>query len=438
MPEKVFHSLDLRSRENCEYQVVNNSFPKGDYGLPPFSIMGAGRSIAGSFFGNGTTVLQLSTNSRLIELDVLSQQVRVGASVTVAEVYNFLVSRGFSLNSLPSYPGVTIGGCIAANVHGQHHYREGCFGRNLVSFLLGHPEHGLKKVSPEIDQRLFDLTVGGFGLTGLILEATFRIIPLKTDVLHVSVREFGTILECYKKLLADKDKADFFHSWVDLTNLSNKGERGFLLRGIFDHKSKIGATKVKEEQGEKPHFLWKPKLFSGPALRLINYCYYFSNTHQFRTSKSLAKFIFPSGNRLWYFSMFGMQGIIEHQVLIPHESVVTYLTTLKKILVGKNPFISLCHLKLFAGKKKLLNFDGDGLCLAMHFRADKCSFETLSLLDHINIEHGCITNIIKDSRVPAGVLKRQYRQYDEFLDGILKYDSNRVFQSCISEKLFPF
>ena len=179
-------------------------------------------------------------------------------------------------------------------------------------------------------------------------------------------------------------------------------------------------------------------MFSSPVLGLINHYYYFSNTYRPRASKSLAKFIFPSVNRLWYFSMLGAQGLIEHQVLIPHEAVKSYLEKLKKILLHKRPLISLCHLKLFSGKRKLLNFDGDGLCLAMHFRADKCSFETLSLLDHINIEHGCITNIIKDSRVPAGVLKRQYTQYDEFLDGILKYDSNRVFRSCISEKLFHF
>ena len=84
----------------------------------------------------------------------------------------------------------------------------------------------------------------------------------------------------------------------------------------------------------------------------------------------------------------------------------------------------------------MLNFDGSGLCLAMHLRADQCSFEVLKHLDRINIEHGCITNIIKDSRVEPDVLRRQYSGYDEFVTGIINYDQELMFQNIISQRLF--
>ena len=123
-------------------------------------------------------------------------------------------------------------------------------------------------------------------------------------------------------------------------------------------------------------------------------------------------------------------------VLIPHKAVHSYLLEFKKTLLKKSPFISLCQLKLFKGKTNLLNFDGSGLCLAIHLRADRCSFDTLKHLDRINIEHGCITNIIKDSRVEPDILRKQCPGYDEFLTRLMDYDQKWTFQNIISQRLF--
>jgi FAD/FMN-containing dehydrogenase len=398
--------------------------------------MGAGRSITGAFFGKGTSVLQLQEDAPHVELDQEAHCVRVSASATVAHVYNFLIKRGYVLTGLPSYPGVTIGGCIAGNVHGQNHYREGCFGKNVISLSLAHPDLGLRTVSRENEQRLFNLTVGGFGLTGVITEATIKVVPITTDILEVSVRRFNSIAEGYQMMMLDKDETDYFHSWVDLTSLSSRGERGFVFRGIFSKKHEIRGIAVKHERQRRSHLPWKPNIFSGPVLKWVNEYYFRSNTRCIQKTIGIPKFVFPSNSRLWYFSMFGKTGLIEHQVLIPHEAVNSYLIELKRILLKKSPFISLCHLKLFKGNTNLLNFDGSGLCLAMHLRADQCSFEVLNRLDGINIEHGCITNIIKDSRVEPDILRRQYSGYDEFVTGIINYDQELTFQNIISQRLF--
>ena len=75
-------------------------------------------------------------------------------------------------------------------------------------------------------------------------------------------------------------------------------------------------------------------------------------------------------------------------------------------------------------------------CISMHFRSDRTLLDTLVRLDEINVNYGCITNIIKDSRVPASVLRRQYSEYDEFLERIVQYDPHRTFQNTISQKIF--
>ena len=201
--------------------------------------MGAGRSITGAFFGRGTSVLQFIELTPCIELDQKAHLVRVSASATVAYVYNFLITKGFILTGLPSYPGVTIGGCIAGNVHGQNHYREGCFGRNVTSLSLAHPNQGVKTISRDNEEKLFNLTVGGFGLTGVITEATLKVVPITTDVLDVSIQKFDSIAEGYQLMMIDKDETDYFHSWVDLTSLPSRGERGFFSVG---HSNKLAIS----------------------------------------------------------------------------------------------------------------------------------------------------------------------------------------------------
>ena len=436
MPKKVFRSLDLYSKEHCDYRLIGNSSTGSDFEGPPFSVMGAGRSITGAFFGKDTRVLQLESHNPRISLDQLKHQVRVCASATIGEVYNELIKNGFFLTALPSYPGVTVGGCIAANVHGQNHYCEGCFGENVLSLSIMHPEFGLKTASPTTNRNLFDLTIGGFGLSGVITEVTLRVVPLQTDMLQVSLQQFHSLAQSYELMMNEKEKYDYFHGWADLTNLSRHGERGFLLCAQFMKGEKFSEAKEISEGLRTSHLRWKPRIFTGSLLKWINEFYFRSNTYRPHTERVLADFIFPSKNRLWYFSMFGQLGIIEHQVLIPHASVRPYIAELKATLLEKKPFVSLCHMKLFKGQRKLLNFDGDGFCLAMHFRSDRTSLDTLVRLDEINVNYGCITNIIKDSRVPASVLRRQYSEYDEFLERIVQYDPHRTFQNTISQKIF--
>lgn len=436
MTKKLFRSLDLYSQGWCaDYSLCDE---KWDFDLhpPPYSIMGAGRSITGAFFGEDTCVIRLSEKNPTIELDSHSNIVRVSAAATVTQVYNYLIQRKRILKGLPSYPGVTVGGCIAANVHGQHHYREGCFGNHIVSLVLEHPAHGTREITRNEHSDLMDLTIGGFGLTGVIREAVIRVFPIHTDTLSVAITKFQSFLECYESLMADRQNVDYFHGWADLTRLSTDCQKGFYFRGYCKNGRGISASMIPQEKHRKQHLVWQPRLFTGFALKTINKIYYHSHTKLPPNHKTLSDFIFPSKNKLWYFSMFGKDGIIEHQVLVPHEAVQSYFQELNNTLIAQQPFIALCHMKLFRGKQKLLNFDGDGFCLAMHFKADDRSFRTLKRLDQINIEHGVITNIIKDSRVRGDVLKQQYSEFDEFLQKIHLYDPKRLIQNTISQKLF--
>lgn len=436
MSDRTFYSLDLYSKEVCEYLGLSKNYSDINSGCAPYSIRGSGNSITGASFGHQTTVLYLEPEKSHMDLNPDQNRLSVSASLTVRQIYNYLVEKGYTLTGLPSYPDVTIGGCIAANVHGQNHYREGSFRKNIIDLKIFHPKYGQIIISPHDSTKVFDLTVGGFGLTGVIIQATLRVIPIHTNLLECHVRRFDTLFDGYQMLVSDANGYDYFHSWANLSDLSKEGEKGFYYAAKYvDYKEIIGNYLEPDWQHRK-HLAIKPNLFGTQLLRGLNKIYYFTNARASTKVSVLSDFIFPSRSKLWYFSMFGNRGLIEHQVLIPHQSVEAYLKALRAILRKWNPLISLCHLKLFRGKQSLLNFDGEGLCLAMHLSNNPVSMDTLDEIDNLDIECGVIVNIIKDSRVSKDILCQQYPEYDKFVRRIDDYDKDRIFQNTISQKLF--
>ena len=133
------------------------------------------------------------------------------------------------------------------------------------------------------------------------------------------------------------------------------------------------------------------------------------NVRNRKTTKTLGDFIFPSMNRLYYFSLFGPAGLFEHQVLIPHASVKQYIKSFRSLVHEHTPLIPLCHMKLFHGLQNSISFDGSGFCLAIHVPANSKSTAFLQGLDEVDNKCGCIA---KDSLLFASTIETQYPQLD--------------------------
>ena len=435
MTMSTFRSLDLFSKESCRQKTIDETLSNCSFSDSPYSIRGAANSITAAWFGSGTTILDYKPSSPKLEFDEVRRCVSVSASLTVSQLQTYLVKKRFSLSGLPSYPNVTIGGCIAANVHGQNHFKEGCFGRGVIGLRLFHPKYGEFTASPTTSSDVFSLTVGGFGLTGIILEVTLAVVPINSNILECRLRKFDNLYMGYQLMAREVDDYDYFHSWVDLSNLKTEGERGFYYASKYQSCGEMFKRITMPSNPTNRHFKIKPNLLGSRLCSVVNKLYWYTNTRAGTKISELTDFIFPSKNRLWYFSMFGKAGLIEHQVLVANESVEEYLKDLRKLLRKWNPIISLCHIKLFRGNQSLLNFDGNGLCLAMHFARNATSLQVLDRIDDLDNEYSAFANIIKDSRLRKEVVAHQYPEYEEFSNRIHEYDKEHVFQNTISQRL---
>src|SRR5258708_4875251 len=139
---------------------------------------GGGYSYAAASFDGGSLVEDMTRLNRVLSIDPASRVVEVEAGMTLGDLFALTAPLGLWLPVQPGYPDITIGGCIAANVHGKNPHREGTFESSVVSLNLYHPQRGTVRIDRENETELFELTCGGYGLARIILAATLPLEPL--------------------------------------------------------------------------------------------------------------------------------------------------------------------------------------------------------------------------------------------------------------------
>ena len=434
-PVKKYTSLDLTTSVDCDWLSfdLKSTDPVLEKG-GKFSVRGAGTSLVAASFGTGSKVLELSGSTDML-LDEEAGLLKVSAATDLTAIYNFLAPKGYYLRAVPSHPSATVGGCIGYDAHGQNHYRDGTFCDQVVELELYHPAHGHREISRDSFAGIFELTLGGLGLTGVITEATLRVYPLSSGQIKLVRLPFNSFAESYGLFMEHRESHDFFHSLFELSGVSGQRQRGYVeLAKIVDEGSP--ASPVDYRYNGKLHRLVKPNIFGSSAMRYITRMHHHWKVRRRSEIMSLFDFLHPSAKRMFYFSMFGSRGLIEHQVLVPHEKVDAYFAELGDILNRYKPIIPLCHTKLFGGERKALRFTGSGYSYAIHVPNNQKHLRMLAEIDELDVDCGCIANIYKDSRLGKKEFEDQYgSEVASFTTRLKSYDPKLHFSHSLSQRL---
>ncbi|MDX2105242.1 MAG: FAD-binding protein [Candidatus Melainabacteria bacterium] len=410
-----------------------------------FISRGAGMSFAPASFAKDTISL-LNQGKSAIEFDKENKLVQVEAGISMGELGHFLMQKGFYLKTVPGYPSITVGGCIASDAHGKNQLQDGTFQNLVDSFELYHPAHGLQKVSRASNLKLFDLTCGGFGLTGHLLSCKLRISKLKSQYMNLHTEELTNIYDLPLALeRIFKRDCDMLLSWHNFLLNGNKFGHGFIQYGFFAKNlpfkpdtdtsliAKPDPGLFADSRGEG----WPP-LFGFPATSLMNSLYTYLQKMSCVSPKAipLSSCSFPSLKlRDLYFSAFGSTGFLEHQAVVPVFDFADYIDRIKWWLQANDLPITIASSKYFGGSGKYLQFKQAGICFAMDFPRCQKAYEFLEYLDQVCIELGCLPNIIKDSRIGAFCVSKTYREYEKFRKDLRDYDPARLCRSELSCRL---
>jgi len=408
-------------------------FPAG----APFIARGGGYSYAAASFGGGAASIEHAAFDRILDFDSASGEVRVEAGITLAALHRFLARRGWYLPTQPGYPAITVGGCIAAECHGKNHAKDGCFSRQVKTLELFHPAHGLMELSREREPDVFELTCGGFGLTGCIVSAVLQPRRLPGNEVTLRSEPLDDVRGLGPALRAAAREADFVYSWHDF----NAGDRapGLIVRGV------IGGEPAPDQDSRSPptrwlrwdnRSAWRVPAWNRASATLATALYRRAVARSRPVKTSLYDSLFPLQSRGGpYFRLFGAAGFCEFQAIVPEASFPGFCDAVFAYLRAHPLAITLASAKWFEDESRDLRFSGTGVCFALDFPRGGGADAFQAFLDGLCAEQRLRPSIIKDSRLPRAVVEKTYPAFGSFAQRLAAFDPERRCRSELSERL---
>lgn len=393
---------------------------------------GAGYSYCNASVSEIALVVDMLRMNRILNFNLDQATITVESGITVGELNQFVISKGYIIPVLPGYPAITVGGSIAFNVHGKSSFLTGTFGDIIENITLFHPEKGELSLSPKSNKDIFELTIGGMGLTGIILTATIRLKRIPGGRIHLKKISVNNVHDAVQAMIDNKDQYEFVYSWNNLNRYGNRFGQGFVYLETFAK----GTVKSGHYKNRLHNVHQIPGVQNKTLTKLMCYFYYIiQNLKSDESFLDLHKACFPIYGKEIYYYLFGKEGFREYQALFPFETYHQAFIELEELLKSKKYPVTLGSLKLFSGNRHLLNFNGPGVCLAMDVSANADSEDLFEMIDAICIKYNAIANISKDSRLSASTIQQMYPDYHEFKKRILAFDSGNHIHSDLKKRL---
>lgn len=384
---------------------------------------------------NARLTLSTLDHDRLLAFDPGTGRLTCEAGVLLSDLVDLFLPRGWFVPVTPGTRLVTVGGMIAADVHGKNHHLHGSFGRHVESLRLRTGD-GVVTCSRDQNPDLFRATIGGMGLTGVILEATFRLVPVETAWIR---QETVVCPNLDAAMAAFEASAGWTYTvaWIDCLARGARSGRSLLYRGEHARRDEIGRARPLRLPPKRR--LAVP--VNAPEIALNHWSVAAFNELYWRRGAGggtalvdAETFFYPLDALLDWNRIYGRRGFVQYQCVLPKPASRAGLGLLLERIAAAGSGSFLAVLKLFGpgdAEGGDLSFPMEGYTLALDFPATAATFALLTELDAIVADHGGRLYLAKDARMGARLLRQGYR------DGLARFARQRDprFDSALSQRL---
>jgi FAD/FMN-containing dehydrogenase len=399
------HEVKLLTDRNLIVNQLKNSRTGIAYGM--------GRSYGDACLNPNGVLWKTTGLDRFIKIDESTGRLVCEAGVLLRDIQRLLIPRGWLLPVTPGTQLATVGGAIANDVHGKNHHVLGSFGDHVKWIKLIRTDGTIIECGPELLPEWFSATVGGLGLTGVILEAEIQLRRVPGPWLDTETVPYANLNEFFR--LSDDSEADWEHtvSWIDCIS---GGGRGLFMRG-----NPCDISSRPEPKGRKLTMPFVPpiSLVNRLTLQPFNTAYF--NMKKWKAGRSYTHyepFFYPLDNLLEWNRMYGPKGFFQYQSVVPREvgqdAVQAMLDEIARC--GEGSFLAV--LKTFGNRHPLgmMSFPQPGVTLALDFpNKGERTLKLFERLDAIVREAGGRIYLAKDARMPRDLFEAGYPRLAEFL-----------------------
>jgi decaprenylphospho-beta-D-ribofuranose 2-oxidase len=407
-------------------------------------VRGLGRSYGDAAQNGGGTVIRLLGSASDAVLDRAANTIRVSAGANLDELLRVIVPRGYFVPVTPGTRFVTIGGAIASDIHGKNHHVDGSFGNHIVRMSLQVASGDVVELGPTHDPALFWATIGGMGLTGAILEATIRLLPIESSRMLVDTRRIGDLDALFAAMAEGDDDYRYSVAWIDLAAKGRHLGRSALTRGDHARADQLTPKAAASPFAYAPRQLLsvppvvpRPGVLNHTSIAAFNELWYRHTPRDRRNEiQGIAAFFHPLDMLGSWPRLYGRPGLVQYQFVVPFGQEEVMRRVIERVsAAGAASFLAV--LKRFgAANDAPLSFPQPGWTLALDIPGGARGLgELLHGLDELVLDSGGRNYFAKDAHTSHTTIRRGYPRLAEWQAVRDRVDPERVWQSDLGRRL---
>jgi len=393
---------------------------------------GLGRSYGDPATNEGLGVIDMNGLGRFVAFDEQTGLLTAEAGVSYADLVDVLLPRGWFPMVTPGTKFVTLGGAIAADVHGKNHHRDGSFNACVRSFSLLTPTGEVLTCSRQENAEVFWATLGGMGLTGFIQAATIQLRKVNSPYMDVTTTRVGNLDAMLEHFTKTDDDFTYSVAWIDCLAKGDKLGRGVVLQGEHGPGT-VGSCP--DKRGKSVPFDFPGFALNSMSVRAFNGVYYATHPTG-KGREDVNTYFYPLDAVHHWNRIYGRRGFVQYQPVFPEADGDKGVRALIERLVKAKRSSFLAVLKqMGAHETGPLGFPMKGLTLAVDLPRAPGIDQFLSELDKLVLDHGGRVYLAKDASMSADTFQQMYPRLDEFKQIKQRVDPRGVLSSDQSRRL---
>ena len=380
---------------------------------------GLGRSYGDVCLNNDGSLILTDNLNSIINFDYKNGTIECESGVSLNEILRIITPLGWFLPVVPGTSFVTVGGAIANDIHGKNHHKRGTFGNFVESFDLLRSNGEIKTCTQDQNLDYFSSTIGGLGLTGLIIKAKIKLIRIKSNLINSKNIRYHSLDNFFEVNKEMEKENEYTVSFVDL----GFGKQDKQLRGVYhvgNHVDLVENTnkviKPKELSFRLP-FPPNISVVNNFSINIVNRGYYLINQNSDWRRKHYRNFFFPLDSIKNWNRAYGKKGFYQYQFVVPKDYSSEVINDIITIINSFNQKPVLGVLKSFGTVKSIgmLSFPFEGITLAIDFpNKGETTLKMLEKIDSVILDAGGRLYPAKDARMKQETFLKSFSNFYEF------------------------